>query len=1324
MAKLQLAPDLAQKRHPTLRPAPVQHAPAPAITHLPPATGEPAAARAGTLIAHPTALPDVTARAQMSLGLQQKVGNTRMGAMVAEAPKEKVAPPPRQAKRTSLAAAPEPAAESAPHKEGVPAGKHAAKAHRGGKTAHKGAAAGGDGESAEPMAGGGESGGKAAAGRAVAIRMPEPHAGLTPASKARVAGAQSAATKAATAHAAMPPAEDHIAAARTAVTEPAAEANARAAMDLVNALDERPAPSPEIEALCKKIYKVIEAKRPPDEDALVKADPEAMAGAAGQEMQSSVQGEVKKVDQSYSDINQKPSGTPEQQGQPIAPPAVPDAIPINAEHATPDAVPAKNVSLDADVADSKARIDAAGMSSEPAKLAKSGPVAEAREAQGDLEKSAAEDPAKVLSDQQSTLLKAGGDMAALQKSALAALKSSRAKTVSGTGSQQTAMVGTEESKRDQAAAEAKTIFEDAQKDVEAQLTPLPKVARDKWDAGVKLASLKFKGALQKVEDWIKERHKGFGGSVVGVLDDVFGLPDWVPRSYDIAEKQFGDEICDLARAISTDVNGVILTCEAIIANARKRIDLVFKNLPAGLQAWADGEKASFGKRLDGLAQHAHEVRDNFNKELIQSASEAVDDVRQQIHTLREKAKGFLGRLADAIGRFLADPVKFIIEALLELVGIPPAAFWAVVAKVKKVIKDIADDPMKFGNNLMAALGQGFSQFLDNFPKHLLQGFINWLTSGLKSAGVTLPKDASLKSILTFMLQLMGITWPNIRKLLLKHLGPKNVALIDKVVSLVSMFIELGPEGVFELIKDKLNPQNILDTIIKAAIDYMMTAVVKAVSARILLLFNPVGAIFQALEAIYRVLKWVFHNAARIFTLIETVVNGVADIIAGNIGGMAKAVEMALAGLIAPVIDFLAGYLGFGDLPIAIADVIKGFQATVMEVLETALVWLIEKGKALLEAVGLGGKGKKGGPADVGEKVPFAADNESHSLWIEMKGTNAVLMVASEKPAPLLERLNDWQAHLQDLPEKDGEGSNPQKKAVALISEARVLTGKTDKTAEDIVRKSEANKSGTEPASANNETGVLSDEEQKLADILKPLFELFGKSLGYPPIAGIHSDLTKKAKPKQQSHHAPPVALAVALDEELTEVGNRVLNSRDPAPAKKLLKAGEVFREQAGKGHGNNLPAILVHENTHKISGGDGLRIHGHEIREHLQKFVPKDREGDVVRGSKGQILVNPRTTHYKSAIGKVAGFVDNNEESKADAKALKGTDLDKALGKNASKVVERVHAAEESRSLGAVEKALTGSKIDGTEGERRSAIASLRELAGRIWREIIAKAFS
>jgi hypothetical protein len=1131
-------------RMPEAGASPVEAATAPGRNGLlPPSNGLPSAARAGELIGASATMPDVVARAKMSLGLQTNLGNARMAALMSPpaetsqtparieptpavpagpmpaplapastaaartapiAPKTPVVAAPQQpriepvpavaaaptpaspapAKTTpptapiapiaAIAAAPPPpqpmqsraspvatpppergppalpaqapaatptelpqpakppvaaaekkkparvtsaangeaaATEAEPETAAAPGGP--VKATVGGAPAERpGRAvaqrAGVSASGAEEPPAGAAAGKRGAAGRQVVLKMKEPPADISPASHKRIAATQGAAGHAATAAAALPPASAHVDQARAAVTPPSAEAAAKAEADLVAALGQRPKPSPEIEELCKQIYAIIASKTPDDEPSLIKTDPEAMARDAGNQLQGNVQGDVNRVDQSYSPLDQKPSGDSGQPGKPIEPPggAAPTP-PIDADKATPDAVPAQDASLDADAADTKAKADQAGMDTEPAKLVKTGPVAEARGAQGELEQTAKEDPAKVMAQQQATLAKAGADMAALQKSAMDALAGSRHATVSGTGSQQHHMVGSEESMRTQASAQAQAIFTDAQNKVSALLQPLAPTAKAKWDAGVAISSSKFKQKLKEVEDWLKERHSGGWGSVVSVWDDITGLPSWVTDKYKAAETAFGNEICDTARQISTEVNGVIMACEAIIADARTKISSVFSSLPASLQSWAAGEQAKFGAQLDGLAQHAHEVQTNFTRDLVKSATQSFQDVRDQLHALREKAKGLVGRVLDAIDRFSKDPAKFILEGILEILGIPPSAFWAVVAKIQKAVKDIADDPMKFANNLMKAVGQGFSQFFDHILSHLLKGFIDWLTGGLASAGVTLPKDASVKSIVTFILQLMGITWPRIRKLLAKHIGEENVALIEKVYSIVANLIALGPEGVFEMIKEKLNPATILNQIINAAVDYMIKAVIKAVSARIILLFNPVGAILQALEAIYKVLKWIFVNAARIFRLVETIVNGIADIIAGSIGGLVNAVESALGQLIAPVIDFLADYLGFGDLPSKVKDTIIGLQAWVESILDEVIGWLVAKGKELLKAIGLGGKDeKKKEPSDEADVVrSLSMAGQSHKVRGRVADNSVEVSIASVE-GDLLARLND------------------------------------------------------------------------------------------------------------------------------------------------------------------------------------------------------------------------------------------------------------------------------------------------------------------------------
>ncbi len=791
----------------------------------------------------------------------------------------------------------------------------------------------------------------------VELLMPEPPSELSEEAQSRLEQVQSNAAEAAATESELPDAEANVASARSAVEEPEAETTARAGEALVEALGERPQPSPEIEALCQRIYKAIKSKRPPDEESLVDADLTEPAQEAGGELNQSIEGDVERVEGSYDQLDQQPEGTPQQQPQELeVPPETVETPEIGAEAAVPDPVPAEAVSLDADVAASATRMEEAGMNTEAAQLVESGPIAEAREAQGELQETAERDPAEVLAEQQEALASASADMAALQKAALNALTTSRASTVRGVHGQQTEMVGSEEQMRAQIGAQAQGIFANAQRQVNDLLTPLSQTAMNRWETGVAVLSEEFRQHLSRVKRWIDERHESW---LAAAWDYLAGLPDWVTEEYDEAEQAFGDGVCNLIREISAEVNGVIATCEAIIDQARQDIDNLFTNLPAELQEWAASERERFNTQLDGLHQQVMETRDNFNRDLANRAAQSVQEVRQQIHELRQAAGGLIGRVADAVNRFLEDPVKFIIEGLLALLGIAPSAFWAVVNRIGQVINDIADDPLGFAENLLAAIGQGFSQFFDKIGDYLLSGLLEWLFSGLGAVGVEIPSDFSLQSIITFFLQLMGITWERIRRLLARHIGEENVALIEQAYELIANLIAMGPQGIFEMIKEQLNPQNILDMVLQAAIDFFIETLIAQVSFRVLALFNPVGAIVQAIEAIYRVLKWIFENAARIFSLVETVVNGMADIIAGNISGMANAVEQALARLLAPVIDFFADFAGLGNLPDRIADTIRGFQEWVESILERLIAWLAERARALLRSLGIGEEEEEG-----------------------------------------------------------------------------------------------------------------------------------------------------------------------------------------------------------------------------------------------------------------------------------------------------------------------------------------------------------------------------
>lgn len=931
-------------------------------------------------------------------------------------------------------------------------------------------------------------------------QMPAVPLQASPAERSRVTEAQGRAGRAAGKVASVPDAAASVRGARDAVAEPKEQAQAQAAAGMLTDLSEREPASPEIIALCERIRQIIRDKRPPDEDSLVKAKPEEMAKDAGESQQAQVQGEVQRAADTYTGIKETPQGSPAPAASEL--PNTPSSVEtpeILASAAMPDAVPAASVSLDADVQSSAQQIDAAGMNTEAAQAARAGaepgnPLHDAAAAQGSLDTLAKEDPAKVLAAQQRALATANSDMAALQAQAKQSLLSARGSHVQGSATQQRGMKQTEEARRQQAGRDAEAIFTSAQSKVQALLTPLADTALKKWQTHVDLYAKAFKDRLRKVEDWISERHKDV---LVSIYDAVAGLPDWVSKEYDAAEKDFGDQITTLVIDISRDVNTVIKTCQDLIAQARKDIAAVFAQFGDDQTGWAAAEQGKFETKLNALDAQVAKSRDDFNKQLSQRASSTIQEARQQIAALREAAKGLLGQLADALNEFAKDPAKFILNGLLKLVGIQPADFWTLVHKIEQAISDIAADPKRFGNNLLKGIGDGFQLFFDNFGKHLLSGFLDWLLSGIRKEGLPLdvPTEITPAAIVKFLLQILGISWARVRKLLAEQLGEENVARLEKAAGLIATLVSEGLDGIVKLLKDAIDPQKIVETIIETGIRFLVeTLIVKAVEF-VISMVNPAGAIYQAVRAIYKILSWIFRNAARIFKLLEAVVNGIADVVAGNVAGMAKTVERALAMLIAPVIDFIAGLIGLDGLPGKIAQALKSLHAMVEAALRSVIKFLVDQGKKLLAKLGLGGKepekAKKqaDAAAAIGESVSFGV-NKEHTLWIKTEGGKATVMASSD-PAPLTTWLDGLEKQLSTLA--------PESKASAegLLAKARQLLTTTDQQADQLAASAtqtttQATTQSPDAAKAKNES--VKKEEHTLAGVLSQLATLFNTAL--------------------------------------------------------------------------------------------------------------------------------------------------------------------------------------------------------------------------------------
>lgn len=892
----------------------------------------------------------------------------------------------------------------------------------------------------------------------------------------------------------MPSADATADSARAAVEEPATETVARAQEAVAAELGERPPPSPEIVELAERIRATIRDNRPEGEGELLRTDPTKQAREAGATVTGAVEAQTAEAGAAYDQMGEPSSGKPALTPAPAEAqsPAVP-GMGVDAASAAPDPVPPESRSLDADVAATDTRIGESGIDTRVTREIPDGPFAEARTARGELGALAERTPAEIAAEEQSTIDGAQTEMARLQLAAMASMREAREGAVGDVGEGVTDMTGQEELTRDTVSSRAQAIFTSAEQRVESMLEPVSRVALEKWDAGLTRLSREFNGTLDRVQRWIDERHSGAVGTLLAIGDAIVGLPSWVMREYHRAELEFGDGVVDLLIDISRDVNTVVVAAQAVIQTARDDIDVLFDQMETEFPEWAAEERVRFGGMLDGLDSDVADAQTSFVRDVRERAITAVNEAHAAVEAKREEAGGLIGQVISAIEEFIDDPARAIINGLLRLVGIAPGEFWALIAQIEQVIDDIAADPENFINNLVTGVKLGFEQFFDNFGTHLLTSFWNWLFSELETP-IAMPKTTDPFALMSFALELMGITWPNIREILVKHVGPEGVELLEAAWELLSTLIERGAEGIVEMIKDMLSPDSVVGMILDAAIEYLTETLIVQVATYLFSLLNPVGAVAQAVRLIYQVCAWIFRNAARIFSFVQAVVGGIANVIAGNISGMAATVERALVTMIVVAIDFLAGLLGLSGLPAEVAEVIKRMQTYVLSLVERVIVFFVTRARALLARMGLGGEEEEEGRGDanedyeLGTTVRFTGGGESHHLFFQVAGDDATLMVAST-PTAIIDKIADWRGKVSNLPESDEEDlqANTKQKLDELATVAAQTDAEADELAAGFLAAAASQDDGLEPPSDD----ALKNRQRAIARMMDQLFDIFG-----------------------------------------------------------------------------------------------------------------------------------------------------------------------------------------------------------------------------------------
>jgi hypothetical protein len=324
-----------------------------------------------------------------------------------------------------------------------------------------------------------------------------------------------------------------------------------------------------------------------------------------------------------------------------------------------------------------------------------------------------------------------------------------------------------------------------------------------------------------------------------------------------------------------------------------------------------------------------------------------------------------GEPLSRIFAFIAVVVETVISLVLRLMNFPSDLLASIISNVAQAIDSIQRDPVGFLQNLLAALKLGFTAFFDHILTYLLQGLGAWLFRGLGQLGITLPTDFSPMSILTLVLQVLGLTIDHLWEKLGEHIGAERVAMIRGALdhlgeawAFISDVQQRGIAAIWDYIASQLG--NLWDTLLGMAQEWIMTTIVNNVVARLLSMLDPTGvmAVVNSFVAFFNAIQSAIEYLRDILEIINRYVTTLAQIAAGNITPGAQMLEQGLAAAIPIAIGFLANQVGIGNVPEKVVELIGGLRALIDRALDWLITQALRLGQAALNAITGRGRGEE------------------------------------------------------------------------------------------------------------------------------------------------------------------------------------------------------------------------------------------------------------------------------------------------------------------------------------------------------------------------------
>ena len=438
---------------------------------------------------------------------------------------------------------------------------------------------------------------------------------------------------------------------------------------------------------------------------------------------------------------------------------------------------------------------------------------------------------------------------------------------------------------------------------------------------------------QKAASWVSEQLDALASAIT----DMFNAIRDAVTSILEAVKELATQIIDAA--VSFVCSALEAYGEFLKAGINLLVGSIFPDLAEALNGFVDAGVSYATTAVTAFGEKLKAGIDSLVSAITETLNAIIDAFNAAVETAMAVLQAVIS--GDWVQILLA-----LLEAALRLCGISPDEFYGLVGKAEDTIDIIVNNPGQFIGNLIEAVGQGFGQFADNFLSHLQSGFMDWLTGQAGVVGIELMESFDLKGLIGMGLQLLGLTYDAIRAKAVDTFGEEVVENAEFVIDFLDNMIEEGVvNGLWEYMEGSVD--GIWEAIMGGIQEWLAETIIRKAVVKIASMFNPVGAIVQALLTAWDLYSWVKDNVQQIYAVVTSVVSNIHAIATGAIGGAADMIEGSLGDLVPVAIDLLAKVLGLGNIGEKVSELLQDVRDPINEGLDTAFEWL----KGRIDSVG-------------------------------------------------------------------------------------------------------------------------------------------------------------------------------------------------------------------------------------------------------------------------------------------------------------------------------------------------------------------------------------